>query len=564
MRKKFIIFLILLAALAGIAGFYYWQKNIYSKEVLKLEILGSEETALAQEIEYVVKYKNNGNVRLEEPELIFECPSNSLECFLVEKEESPEEKKSLRKDLSLQTIYPGEEQTLRIRARLLGKEGEAKIAKAALSYRPKNLKARYESTTTFTTVIKSVPLNFEFDLLSKIESGKKFKFVLNYFSNIDYPLSSLRCKIEYPSGFEFIESTPPSIEKIEWEIPPLNKAEGGRIEIIGRLRGEVGEQKIFQAKLGTWQEGEFILLKETVKGVEVIKPALYITQQINGNPEYIANPGDSLHYEIFFKNIGEESLIDLSLITTLSGPAFDLETLRTLNGEYDPGDNSILWEWRRVGDLQFLDIREEGKVEFWVKLKEEWEIPSMEGEEIIKNKIYLSQAREEFVNKVNSKLEIFQKGYVNDEIFLSEGPLPPKVGQESYFTIMWQVKNYYNDVKNVKVKATLPKNVKLTGKIFPEEATERLTFDSQSREIVWSAGDLKVAQGILSPASNIAFQIVLTPDSAQIGQTPEIIGQAKVEGEDSWTKETLQATASNINTTLPDDPAITEEMGRVQ
>lgn len=564
MRKKFIIFLILLATIVGIAGFYYWQKNIYSKEVLKLEILGSEETALAQEIEYVVKYKNNGNVRLEEPELIFECPSNSLECLLVEKEESPEEKKSLRKYLSLQTIYPGEEQTLRIRVRLLGKEGEAKIAKVTLSYRPKNLKARYESTTTFTTVIKSVPLNFEFDLPSKIESGKEFKFRLNYFSNIDYPLSNLRCKIEYPLGFEFIESTPPSLEKIEWEIPPLNKAEGGRIEIVARLRGEVGEQKIFQAELGIWQEGEFVLLKKTVKGVEIIKPALYITQQINGNPEYIANPGDSLHYEIFFKNIGEETLIDLSLVTTLTGNAYDLETLRAPDGEYELGDNSILWEWRRAGDLQFLNVQEEGKVEFWVKLKEEWEIPSLEGKEVIKNKIYLSQVREKFVNKVNSKLVITQKGYFEDEVFGNSGPIPPKVGERTTYTIMWQVKNYYNDVQNVKVKATLPKNVKLTGKIFPEEETEKFTFDSQSREIVWSAGDLKVAQGILSPAPNIAFQIALTPDSVQIGQTPEIIGQAKLEGEDSWTKETLREAASNINTTLPDAPAITEEMGRVQ
>jgi hypothetical protein len=564
MRRKFITFLILLAALAGIAGFYYWQKNLYSKEVLKLEILGSEETALAQEVDYIVKYKNNGNIRLEEPELIFECPPNSLECLLVEKEETPEEKKSLRKNLPLQTIYPGEEQALRIRTRLLGKEGEAKIAKATLNYQPKNLKARYEVTTTFTTVIESVPLNFEFDLPSKAEVGKEFKFRLNYFSNIDYPLSDLRCKIEYPSGFEFIESTPPSLEKIEWEVPPLNKAEGGRIEIVARLRGEVGEQKIFQAELGTWQEGEFILLKKTVKGVELVKPALYITQQINGNPEHIANPGESLHYEIFFKNIGGETLIDLSLVTTLTGSSFDLETLRAPDGEYEPGDNSILWEWRRVGDLQFLNVQEEGKVEFWVKLKEEWEIPSLEGKEVIKNKIYLSQAREEFVNKVNSKLAVTQKGYFEDEVFGNSGPIPPKVGQTTTYTIMWQVKNYYNEVKNVKVKATLPQNLKLTGKIFPEEETEKFTFDSQSREIVWNIGDLKVAQGILSPTPNITFQIALTPDSKQIGKSVEVIGQAKIEGEDSWTKETLSQTASNINTTLPDDPTITEEMGRVQ
>ena len=302
--------------------------------------------------------------------------------------------------------------------------------------------------------------------------------------------------------------------------------------------------------------------------MEIIKPALYITQQINGNPEYIANPGDSLHYEIFFKNIGEETLIDLSLATTLIGDAFDLVTLKAPDGEYEIGDNSILWEWRRVGDLRFLNIQEEGKVEFWVKLKEEWEIPSSEGKEVIKNKIYLSQAREEFVNKVNSKLEIFQKGYFEDEVFGNSGSIPPRAGETTTYTIMWQVKNYYNDVKNVKVKATLPKNVKLTGKIFPEEETEKFTFDSQSREIVWNAGDLKVAQGILPPTggggSNISFQVALTPDSTQIGKSAEIIGQAKIEGEDSWTGLTLESTAPVINTTLPDDQTVTGQQGIVR
>ncbi|TET84399.1 MAG: hypothetical protein E3J36_01340 [Candidatus Nealsonbacteria bacterium] len=565
MRKKFIIFLILLATLAGIAGFYYWQKNIYSKEVLKLEILGSEETALAQEIEYIVKYKNNGNVRLEEPKLIFECPSNSLECLLVEKEESPEEKKSLRKDLSLQTIYPGEEQALRIRARLLGKEGEAKIAKATLSYRPKNLKARYESITTFTTLIKSVPLTFTLDLPSKIESGKRLKFALNYFSNIDYPLSSLRCKIEYPPGFEFIESAPQSLEKIEWEIPPLNKAEGGRIEIAGRLSGEVGEQKIFHAEFGTWQEGEFILLKEAVKGIVIIKPSLYISQQINGNPEYTASPGDSLHYEIFFKNIGEETLNNLFLVTSLEGKAFDFQTIKAPSGEFELGDNSIVFDWRRVPRLQFLPPQEEGEVEFWIELKEDWKILSPEDRNpVVKNKIYLSQARKEFVTKVNSKLEITQKGYFQDEIFGNSGPLPPKTGKTTTYTIIWQAKNYYNNVENVKIKATLPKNVKLTGKIFPAKDSERFTFDSQSREIVWDIGELNVGQGIFNSAPTISFQIALAPDSAQKGQTPEIIREAKITAEDSWTKESLEATAPAINTTLPDDETVTEEMGQVQ
>ncbi|MCK4474014.1 hypothetical protein KAU40_01995 [Candidatus Parcubacteria bacterium] len=554
MKRKFISFLLLLAAIVGIAGFWYYQKNFYSKDTLKLEIFSQAEAVIYQEIEYIVKYKNNGNACLEEPKLIFEYSRHSI----VEDD-------ILRKEIILEDIYPGQEKTISFKARVLGKEGEALTAKAALSYQPKNLKARYESNTTFTTIIKSVPLTFGFDLPSKIESGKEMRFSLNYFSNIDYPLSNLRCQIEYPSDFEFISATPRSLEKTEWEIGLLNKAEGGRIEVLGKVMGEVGEEKIFKAKLGTWQDNEFILLKETVKGITIIKPSLHIIQQINNNPEYIASPGDSLHYQIFFKNIGKDALSNLFLVVNLEGKAFDFSTIKAPLGEFETGDNSIVFDWRRVSELQFLPSQEEGDIEFWVELKDEWEILSLSDKNpVIKNKVYLSQAKKEFVNKVNSKLVIEQKAFFEDEVFGNSGPIPPKVGETTTYTIMWLVKNYYNALKDAKVKAILPENVKLTGKIFPEQETEKFTFDSESREIVWNMGDLKIGQGIFEPAQNISFQIEFSPEESQKDKTPEIISQAKISGEDTWTRETLKSSDESINTTLPDDATITEQQGIVQ
>lgn len=554
-RRKFTVFLILLAAGIGLAGFWSWKSNIYSKEVIKLEILGSEEATLAQEIEYIVKYKNNGNTRLEEPELIFEYPKYSLPVG--------EESQIVRKGAAElgDSIYPGEEKTLRFKARLLGKEGEAKIAKAALSYQPKNLKARYESSTTFTTVIKEAPITFEFDLPSKVESGEDFRFNINYFSNTDYLFTGLRIQVEYPFGFEFIESYPKSIEKIEWEIAVLNKSQGGRIEVAGRLSGEVGEAKIFKAKLGIWQDGEFILLKEATKGLEIIKPLIYLTQEINDNPRYVALPGDWLHYEIYFKNIGDEDLNNLFMINKLEGEAFDFQTLKSELGDYQSGDDSVIFDWRRVSKLQYLAPTEEGKVDFWVKLKDD--LGNVKNP-VLRNKIFISQVREEFVTKISSKIEITQKGYFQDEVFGNSGPLPPEPWQATTYTIIWQVKNYYSDVKEAKVKATLPEGVELTGKIFPEEEAQKFSFDSQSREIVWSLGDLERGIGLLKPSKSLAFQISFTPDESQRNQNPEIIGQVKITAEDSWTEMNLENSSPAINTTLPDDPTIDTEQGVVR
>ena len=551
-RKRFFntLIIILFIVFAAIA-FSSWRKNTYSKEVLKLEILGPTEVTLAQEVEYIVKYKNNGNFRLENPELIFIPPENSI------KDEKIFERQILGKEQLGEAIYPGEEKSIPIKMRLLGKEGEGKIIQAALSYQPKNLKARYESSTSFTTIIKSVPLTLEFDLPSKIESSKDFIFRINYFSNLDYLLTDLRIQIDYPFGFEFIESRPKSLEKVEWQIPILNKSEGGRIEITGRVLGEIGEAKIFKAKLGILKDGDFILLKEITGGTEIVKLSLYLRQEVNGNPQYVALPGDWLHYEIFFKNIGEDDLNNLFMVNQLEGDAFDFETIKSVLGSTQAGDNSVVFDWKRVSKLQYLTPMEEDKVDFWIKLKDD--LGNIKNPTLI-NKVFIGPVKEEFLTKISSKLEIVQKGYFQDEVFGNSGPLPPTVGETTTYTIIWQVKNYYSDVKNGKIKAVLPEGVELTGKIFPEEESSKFAFDSQSREIVWSMGDLERGAGVFNPGKTLAFQITFLPQESQRGQTPEIIGQAKIEGLDSWTERDLEVFSSAINTNLPDDPTLTEEM----
>lgn len=553
-RKIFIYFIIFLAIAIGVVGFWYYQKGSFSKEILKLEILGPEEVELAQEIEYLIKYKNNGNVRLEEPILIFEYPENSL----IEDGES-------RQEIKLDDIYPGQEKTFYFKGRLLGKEKESKTAKAWLSYMPKNLKARYESSTTFTTLIKSVPLTFEFDLPSKIEPDKDFRFRLNYFSSVDYPLSDLSIKLEYPEGFEFQEAIPRGLEQEIWEIALLNKTDGGRIEIGGKLLGDIGEQKIFKAKLGIWHEGEFVLLKESIRAIAINKASLYVSQQINGSPQYIANIGDQLHYEIFFKNIGEKALENIFLVITLEGEIFDFQTLKTASGDFKSGDNSIIWDWRDMPRLRFLDSQEEGEIEFWIKLRKDLEMEKIEDKNIeIKTKVYLDQVREEFITKVNSRLEIIQKGYFEDEVFGNSGPIPPEIGETTTYTIIWQVKNHYNDVKNVKVKTTLPMNVRLTGNIFPENQTSKFAFDFLSREIVWEIGDLEAGKGVLNPAPNIVFQVAFIPSSNQKGQIASIINETKISGEDQFTETTMESSIPSINTNLPDDSTITGQQGIIK
>ena len=558
--NKIILFFIMIAVIIGSIGFWYYQKNFYSKESIKLEILGPETAETTEEIEYIVKYKNNGNIRVEEPILIFEYPNGSILENNAELRQTIEEK-----ELG-SAIYPGEEKIFKFKARLMGRENEPKTAKAWLSYRPKNLKAKYESETSFTTQISKVPLTFEFDLPTKIEANKEIEFRLNYFSISEYPLSDLTIKIEYPNDFEFIESNPQALENIEWNINSLNKTQGGRIEILGKLFGNTGEQKLFKAELGIWKNGEFILLKQIFKGVEIIEPSIFVSQQINGNPEYVANLGELLHYEIFFKNIGEKALTNLFLVAKLEGNAYDFNSIKAPYADFNTGDNSIIFDWKKIPELQFLDGFEEGVVEFWINLKPEMDIQNSKNKNLsIKNKVYLSQ-QYEFATKINTKLETKQSVFYEDEVFGNTGPVPPKIGEATTYTVMWNLKNYYNDVKNAKIKAVLPLTVELTGKIFPEEQETKFAFDPLSREIVWEIGDLIAGQGILQEldSPNIAFQIKFIPDSEQAEQTAELMSATEFSAEDIFTGQILTVNSEAINTDLPDDETISHEQGIIE
>ncbi len=540
MNKTIIFIILFLIIIASFLGFWYYRDKVFSKEILRLEILGPENTKMGDEVEYTVKYKNNGNFVLQKPKLIFELPENSMT-----------EDSKTRFIEELEDIYPGDENFAKFKGFLIGKDNDLKVARAWLSYTPKNLTARYESDTTFTTKIENVPITIDFDLPSKAEKGKELSYSLNYFSNIDYPLENLSIKIDEVDGFNFSKSEPISLDNLEWKIPTLLKTQGGRIKVTGLITAEKGKQLNFVAKIGMRQQGQFVVIKEKNIFVDIIEPQIFISQQINGSSNYIASPGENLHFEIFFRNIGSSSFENLLLLAKFNSSAFDLNSIQLENGEIRQQDNLIAFDYKQNSQLKYLGPQQEGKIEFDIKLKDSWDFTDSEKNNLsIKNTIQVSEISQQFITKVNSKLEIFQKAYYTNQFNITNyGPLPPKVGEETTYAITWQVKNLSNDAKNIKVKAVMPQGISLTGIIEPESELARFTFDRLSRELIWSIGDLKAGE-----STNImTFQISLTPQAYQQLKVIDLIGQATVYGEDQFTNALIQNTAPAINTNLPDD-----------
>ena len=107
------------------------------------------------------------------------------------------------------------------------------------------------------------------------------------------------------------------LDEKQWDISNLNQFESGKIELTGIKKSD--SDSAFKVRLGVWNNDEFVLLKETTSWLKVVSPGLYVAQKINNVYDYTAKGGDSLHYEISFRNIGEDPLKDLILISKLDG-----------------------------------------------------------------------------------------------------------------------------------------------------------------------------------------------------------------------------------------------------
>jgi hypothetical protein len=546
--KKLLTFLLIGIVILGIIAVWQYQKNLYSKDVMRLDILTTEEVEAGQQVEYLVRYKNNGDIRLDDAVLVFEFPSFSIE---TEGPSESVEKGKLKREIELGDIYPGDERTFTFNARVFGAEGSAITAKSSISYNPKGLRVRYESDTTNTVIVKSVPLTFELDIPSRLEPEKEFTFNINYFSNIDYPLTDLVVKVEYPTDFEFTSSQPSPLADSEWTLGVLNKADGGRIRVNGILGGDVGDIHTFRASIGLFQDGEFLSLKQIAKGVGASLSPLLITYQVNGSPNYSASIDEYLYYEIRFKNIGESLQENLFLTVDLDKDVFDLTTVQPGVGQFQRTAGMILWDSTAVSSLRFLPTMEEGKVDFWVKTKKQISAR----EPIASVNVSLGKITEQIETKINSNLQLTQEGYYFEGPFTNYGGPDPIIGRSTSYTILWRVRNFNNDLDNLAVRAFLPHSVKMTGEKSPSDTN--ISFDNMSREVIWNIGEFKAGE-----TKDIYFQVVLDPHSGQREEIVEIISEATAVALDEWTDNVIERQYRAITSDLPDDSQV--EDGVVQ
>lgn len=570
-----IIIIVVLAAAAAVI----WGRHSFSRAKVNIDIEVPKNIASGEEAILIIKYKNNNRVALKDAYLIIDYPPDT---FSLEGKEIYQERKELG-------IIPRKSQGKEeIKLRFVGDKGSIKNLMAKLDYQPQNINSRFENSSLFRIEINSVLVELDIEGSEKTISGQGVNYSIEYENKTRNDIYDLRLKLKYSADFEFKQADP-SPEAVEeegetnslWEIDRLAAGEKRIINLNGIIKGEEGEDKVLRAVIGKVEGNNFFQYTQAEFITKISPSPLLLSLSLKEAEEKCnVNQGQVLNYKIEFKNNTDVALEEIILKAYFKNDIFDFRSLK-LNrvGFFDSRKNMITWSGAEIPALDLLEPNQSGQVDFSIKIKDslpiydyndknfEAEI-SVEIETLtIPAKFTMKELRvvKDLTCKINSQLilETSVYYYESETAISNTGPIPPQVDKLTTYTVHWDIVNTSNDLENVKVSAILPQGISWQDNYINNVQGSHFSYNERTKEAIWQINEMPAGVGIVLPVYELIFQIGLRPSINQVDKAPVLINESSIEGRDKFTEINLKDFTPIVDTTLPDDSRVSNEMGKV-
>lgn len=534
--------------------------GIFSEENVILALTGPAEIKSAESVEFDFQYTNDNWMDVKQAVVVFEYPDS----FRPDAMAGLDVKKS-RAEYSIGDILSQTKGTVTLSGKFFGTRNDQTKIYATLRYSPSAFSSFYEKRVEHGVALVSAPLLFEINAPFELASDQEIQYEVRYRNLGESTTSNLRVRLEYPTEFTFIEAEPKPEGGNLWDVGALAPQEEGRIFVKGRLIGGYDEQKLVQGGIGIVQgDGTFLAYTENSRKTKMVASPFAIYQTVNGSADASVNPGETLRYEIEYRNEGNVGIRDAIISMSLDSPYLDFKTLQFggagFKGAYNQSQKIIFWKASDMPALRRVEPGQSGKVSFSVKVFSDLgkrfpqvrnpiiqsvakidspDIPSLLGVTKIIASTTLSM-------KVNSQVTNSFEGWYYDATIPNTGPIPPIVGQETTYTFRLSFSNSLNEVKDARVSIMLPSGIRHTGKKGPD--SESMTYNERTNELVWNIGTF-------APESTreLLFQVGVTPSISDAGAKVLLVSRAVFTGKDSFTKKDIRIDAGERDNEVASD-----------
>ncbi|MEK7590547.1 MAG: hypothetical protein AAB454_02440 [Patescibacteria group bacterium] len=551
-----------------IAAFFWYQAR--STRGLDIAISAPEQVLLGVPFTITVNVANGAQNVLQDIKLNLNIPEGVV--FVGESQDKTVEFKDIG-DLGVGSLIKEEFQLMAISG-----EDTFKRLEVDVGYLPFSLASRFEKSEAVDVGVRGSGIVLDLTAPAKVFSGEGFELVISYRNVSDRDFRNLKLRMEYPPVFSFLKSSVASDSGNNiWELGDLRSGSEGTIKINGSVIGPAESFFDFKGSI----EGEFlgesyiVSSRSITQSVETSPLSLNIL--LNGDKDVIVRPGDTLNYTINYANNIDIGLRDVIISAQLVGDMFDLTSLTT-NGSLRSFDKTIIWNAANTPNLAVVSPGASGKIEFRIDAKDTYAIKRLSDKNFVLkiNATIESPTVPQFVAaaktisvtsqeaKVAGKATIDAKAFFRDAAsgIVNKGPMPPKVGKATNFTIHWLITNYGTDIKNIEVKAFLGGNVRFIGEA-KSNTTTIPVYNERTQEIVWMIDSISAGSGVLSRPSEAIFQVEAIPSVSDIGKYMTLLQPTSLKAADDFTGLEIQASDSGLNTELKDDFTITSQQGVV-
>ncbi|MEK7130899.1 MAG: hypothetical protein AAB924_00835 [Patescibacteria group bacterium] len=554
-----VAFLVLAIALIGYI--FYSGSNTVSSSNISIDANGPIYVDGGQPARFNFTVRNQNSVALEDADLIFDFPANTS---------SSDGLALARSRFHLDRIESGAVINKSLDVVFFGTENEEKKISANLEYRLVGSNAIFVKSKDYFTKISKAPIGLSLSAPKDSVSGQKIIIKIAVISNAESMAKNLKLEMKYPTGFKFSNAEPIPIKGNNvWTIGDLGPSQKSNITIEGTLEGENSEERVFSASVGSYGDGGEMKPFGTASEKIVIKKSpLNLTLLINGeeNPSGVFYAGEMIRVDLRWTNNLSSSIKNAQIELEINGEAYDQRSVSVARGAYRSYDNKAVWSPSSLSELASIASGSSGRAQLGFSVKNplpiykqgdknfsisvEAKIAGVGTSDSFENKKIDDSVKKEI--KIGSNLQAVGKVLYYSGAFKNTGVVPPKVGGETFYTVVWSLANNANDLMDTKIIASLPPYVSKENLVVPEDSD--LQFDEKNATIIWNTGDVTAGTGIIMPAKEVSFQISFTPNLTQVGESPILINTANVSATDSFTGERISAEISALTTRLIDDP----------
>jgi len=146
-----------------------------------------------------------------------------------------------------------------------------------------------------------------------IASGDEVTYILSYRNKERVALKNVEVIFRYPRGFEFISAEPASANEFNtvWQLGTLTRGKEGKIEIKGKLIGEVGSIQTINVTASFIPENFESIFKETTSFSSQITSSI-LEINLEGPKQTLSEK--KVTYKITYRNTSDEDLKDVQIV----------------------------------------------------------------------------------------------------------------------------------------------------------------------------------------------------------------------------------------------------------